>query len=124
MKKVNYSALSIDALLDQFRNACLAQYESDFTDDIKSYKDSFEIICAITKELKARGPDARRSLLRLFDDDNPQVQLQAATFVYAVAPEPARAMLEGIKAMKMPDQSLSAGMTLRRLAEVPNCLDD
>ena len=124
MENLDYPALSIDALLEQFRNACLAQYESDFTDDIKCYNDNAEIIGAIRKELKARGPEARRSLLRLFNDDNPQVWLQAATSVYAVAPEPARAMLEEIKAMNIPDQSLSAGMTLRRLAEVPNCLDD
>ena len=124
MKKVNYPTLSINELLTLFRSACLRQDGTYLTGDTKSYKNDFEILLRIKEELKARGPDARRSLLQLFGDDNPHVRLQAAKFVYAVAPEPARAMLEEIKAMKIPDQSLSAGMALWRLDEVPTCLDD
>jgi hypothetical protein len=124
MTDPNYPTLSTDELLTLFRNACLRQDDTYLTDDTESYKNDFEILLRIKAELKARGPDARRSLLQLFGDDNPHVRLQAAKFVYPVAPEPARAMLEEIKAMKIPDQSLSAGMALRRLAEAPNCLDD
>ena len=77
----------------------------------------------MTRELKRRGVEERRSLLTLFADKNSQVRLQAAYSVYSVAPIEAKACLEAIAAAGLPDQSLSAGMTLSRLKEVPNCLD-
>jgi len=83
----------------------------------------FDVLLAVTRELERRDVDERRSLLTLFADKNPQVRLQAAKSVYAVAPIEAKACLEAIAAAGLPDQSLSAGMTLSRLEEVPNCLD-
>jgi len=80
-------------------------------------------IATIAEELKRRGVEERRSLLTLFADENPQVRYQAATNVYSVAPAEAKACLEAIAAAGLPNQSLSAGMTLSGLEEDPNCLD-
>ena len=114
---------TVQELLAQFRKACLAQYDTYLTGDTRRRNRLYDFLLAATRELKRRGVEERRSLLTLFADENPQVRLQAATKVYSVAPEEAKACLEAIAAAGLPDQSLSAGMTLSRLEEVPNCLD-
>ena len=110
-------------LIGEFRNACLAQYDTYLSENTKKRNNLFDYLLAVTRELKRRGVEERRSLLTLFADKNPQVRLQAANFVYSVARIEAKACLEAIAAAGLPDQSLSAGMTLSRLEEVPNCLD-
>ena len=114
---------SIQELLAQFRNACLAQYDTYLNEKIDKYNNLQDFLLSVTRELKSRGLEERRSLLILFADKNPQVRLQAAKSVYSVAPIEAKACLEAIAAAGLPDVSLSAGMTLSRLEEVPNCLD-
>ena len=124
MTQIDYSGMSINELLDLFRSSCLAQDELwMFPDDRTIYNKHYTVLVAIRKELKARGPEARRSLLRLLGDDNPQVRLQVAQFVYPVAREEAKKCLQDLASAKLPFQSLSAGMTLSGLDEDPHCLD-
>ena len=113
----------VPELLAQFRNACLAQYDTYLTDDVSKRNKLFDYLLAVTRELKRRGVEERRSLLTLLADKNPQVRLKAAKHVYSVAPVEAKACIEAIAASGVPDQSLDARMTLHRLEEVPNCLD-
>ena len=54
------------------------------------YNRLYQEMATISKELKARGPDARRQLIPLYDHPNVQVRLQAARFSYGVAREAAR----------------------------------
>lgn len=123
MIKVNYSEMTIDQLLKRFEQPCLEQYNAYLTNDVKKINANFRVLVSIKDELKARGVEARRSLLQLLNHENPQVRLQAAKFVYPVAREEAKKQLEDISMANLPDQSLAAGMTLRRLVEVPDCLD-
>jgi hypothetical protein len=124
MIETSYSAMSIDELIKRFENTCLEQYDTYITDDLGVYHRNFDVQIAITDELKFRGPDARRSLLRLLKHKNPQVRLIAAKCVYPVAREEATKCMQELAAARLPDQSLAAGMTLRRLEDVPDCLDD
>ncbi len=114
---------SVPELLAQFRDACLAQYDTYLTDNVSKRNKLFDYLLAVTRELKRRGVEERRSLLTLLADNNPQVRLQAAKSVYSIAPIEAKACIEAIAASGVPDQSFAARMTLRRLEEVPNCLD-
>jgi len=117
-----YSSKSIEELLAIFEHACLEQDETYISDNRKKFKRYFWINVAVVKELAARAGDARRALLVFFNHENPQVRLQAAKLAYPVAPAEARACLEAIRAARLPDQSLDAGMTLRRLKQDPHCL--
>ncbi len=114
---------SVPELLAQFRDACLAQYDTYLTDNVSKRNKLFDYLLAVTRELKRRGVEERRSLLTLLADKNPQVRLQAAKSVYSIAPIEAKACIEAIAASGVPDQSFDARMTLSRLEEVPNCLD-
>jgi len=124
MSKTVYSSMLIDELLKRFESACLEQYETYITDDLAKFKRNFQIQVKIRNELKARGPEARRSLLRLLSHDNHQVRLQAAKVVYPVARPEATRCLQALAAAQFPDdQCFDARMTLHRLEEVPDCLD-
>lgn len=117
-------AESINRLLEIFRNVCVEQYDTYFTYDSAYRNRLYRILVTLKDELKSCGPQARRSLMRLLNDSNPQVRLQAAQFVYPVAPEEAKKVLQDLKSSRFPDQSLAAGMTLRGLEEEPGCLDN
>jgi hypothetical protein len=123
MSKLDYSSISIDDILKRFEEACLQQYDTYITDDLEKFNANFSILVAIKDELETRGTQARRSLLQLLKNNNPQVRLQAAKVVYPVAQEEAKQCLQDLAAARLPNQSLSAGMTLHRLEEVPDCLD-
>jgi hypothetical protein len=110
-------------LLALFRANCLAQDETYISGNAKNYNKLFAVNVNVVKELASRPGDGRRALLPLLNDENPHVRLQAAKFAYPVAPSECRACLEAIRAAKLPDQSLDAGMTLRSLDRDPHCLD-
>jgi hypothetical protein len=119
----NLGKFTVPQLLDQFRDACLAQYDTYITGKIGKYNRLQDFLLAVTRELKRRGVEERRSLLILLADKNPQVRLQAAIKVYSVAPNEAKACMTTIAAAGLPDQSLAARMMLRGLEEDPHCLD-
>lgn len=119
-----YSSLSIDELLTIYEKSCLIQYETDITDDIDLYNREFRTLVNIKDELQSRGNSARRELLRLFGNSNKQVRLMAAKQVYPVAREEATNCLQDLAGEPFSDpQVFDARMTLRRLEEVPDCLD-
>jgi hypothetical protein len=123
MSTTDYSSMTIDELLKRFEDACLEQYETDITGDLNKSNANFRILMSIRDELEARGPEARRSLLRLLTNNNRQVRLQAAKVVYPVAHDEAKKCLQDLAAARFPDpQCFSARMCLHRLEEVPDCL--
>lgn len=124
MRNNVYSSLSIDELLRIYEKSCLIRYETDITDDIELYNREYQTLVDIKNELQSRGTSARRELLRLFRNSNKQVRLMAAKQVYPVAREEAIKCLQDLAAGAFPDdQVFAARMTLRRLEEVPDCLD-
>jgi hypothetical protein len=110
-------------LVAMFRENCLAQDETYISGKSTKRNKLFFANVDICGELAKRPGDERRALLPLLNDKNPQVRLQAAKFAYPVSPAECRACIEAVAAAKLPDQSLEAGMTLRRLSVDPHCLD-
>jgi hypothetical protein len=117
------SSESTERLVLMFRENSLAQDETYISGNTRKYSKLYFLNVDIVKELIKRPGDERRALLALLRDENPHVRLQAAKFAYPVAPAESRACLEAIRAAKLPDQSLDAGMTLRQLRIDPHCLD-
>jgi hypothetical protein len=72
---------------------------------------------AIKDELKMRHGDQRRELLSLYDHPNVQVRLNAAKVTLAVAPEPAREVLQAISDSLEYPQAGDAGMSLWNLEQ-------
>ena len=124
MSNASYGSFSIDNLINQFEKSCLIQYDTYITDDLDTYSREYRTLVDIINELQSRGLPARRELVRLLSSSNKQVRLQAAKFVYPAARPEATKCLQDLAAGPFPDdQVFDARMTLRRLEEVPDCLD-
>jgi hypothetical protein len=115
MKSVNVSAMTTDELVERFTAIGIDQDKALRTDDFRRYKRLMMQMKAIHDELRSRPGDQRRSLLSLYDHQNFQVLLMAAKLTLAVAPEPARHLLELIFKRRHQPQSGSAGMCLDNL---------
>ena len=117
MRRQNLEGFTIDQLLHRYVEIGERQYDAWEVGDTAKFSRLFTRMSEMEAELRRRGPEARRSLLQLYDHENLQVRLNAAKSTLAIAPEPARAELEDIRSLKWPHLSLDAGMCIRALDE-------
>ena len=117
MKHSALKSMTTDQLIDRFAEIGVAQDQALLYDEIGKFNRLFDQMHAVDDELRARGPEARRALLRLFDHQNMQVRLQAAKWSSGIAPETARPVIELISESNWFPQAGDAGMTLQYLDE-------
>lgn len=118
-----YRSKSTRELLSMFEIACLKIDEACLRHDTESVNNELkDVVFPIDKEIEARGAEAQRTLLPFLQNPNLFVRLHAAKSVYSAAPAEARKCLEDLQAMKYPDVSLDAGMSLY-LRDNPPALD-
>jgi 5'-3' exonuclease len=116
MIRKNLEKLTIEDLLQRFVDGALIQYETILDEDTKTFNRIFDRMVEVEEELKRRGPEARKSLLALYDHDNIQVRLNAAEATAGIAPKRARKLLQEIKDEQEFPQSADAGLGIRMLA--------
>jgi hypothetical protein len=115
VKHVKLQELTIDELVDRFVELGIGQDKAELYGEISKYNSLFKQMTAVDQELRARGPEARLALLRLYNHPNVQVREQAAIKTLGIAREAARKVLEAIRASKWQPQAMDAGMILRGL---------
>ena len=115
MRQSTLKSMTTEQLVDRFAEIGVAQDEALLYDEIGKFNQLFDQMHAVDDELRARGPESRRALLRLFDHQNMQVRLQAAKWSLGIAPEKARAVIESISESNWFPQAGEAGMTLSNL---------
>lgn len=115
MSRVKLEAMNVDQLVDRFEQIGVEQDQALLYDEIPRFNKLFDQMHAVDNELRARGPQARLELLRLFDHQNVQVRLQAAKWSLGVAPEAARKVIQAVYDSKWYPQAAEAGMTLWNL---------
>ncbi len=115
MKHADLKSLTVRQLVDRFAEIGIAQDEAILYDEHRRYRQLFVEMNAVDAELRSRGVEARRALLRLYDHPNLQVRLKAAKRTLAVAPARARSLLEEIATRQDVPQGGDAGMSLRNL---------
>ncbi len=96
MKQASLVHLSIDELVNLFRQNATEQDRVIFKEQVSKYEEVFRESDTITAELQKRGPGALRALMRLYDDPNMQVRLQAARLTVGIAPAEAQGVLKNI----------------------------
>jgi hypothetical protein len=111
------SKMSIEQLVDKYAEIGKDQNTALLRDEIAKFNKLFDRKRAVEDELKLRGNDERRVLLALYDHQDPQVRLNAIKATLAVAPERARAALEGLRTSGEYPQSMDAGMCISALEE-------
>lgn len=109
--------LTVDELVAEFEEVCLAQDKELRNARLYKKPELIDRLFAIEDELKKRGRDARLTLMRLYDHPNMHVRLKAATDTFAVAPLPARQILEKIANFGHMPQAAEARATLRHIDE-------
>lgn len=114
-KSIDLTKLTVDELVDRFGEICWAQSLAIEKAKTKKFTALYWQMDAVDKELRARGPEARRALMRLYDHPSMQVQLMAARLTLGVAPVEARAKLQEIADSKWPPQAWEATATVYAL---------
>jgi hypothetical protein len=112
MKQTELEQMTVDALVDLFADIGIKQDRALLGEKIAEFKELFSQMNAIDDELKRRGPDARRALLRLYNHSNMQVRVKAAIRTLAVAPDSATRQLKAIQGSNWFPQAADAGMIL------------
>ncbi len=115
MKQIGLSQMTVDQLVEQFAALAVEQDQAELIDDNAKFTRLYWQMDAVEKEMKTRGSDQRRSLLRLYGHPNAQVRLAAAKATLAVAPLEARQTLEAIANSHRFPQAGDAGMTITHL---------
>ena len=89
MRQINLKAMTVDQLVDRFAEIGIAQDTAELMGENSKFNKLYGQMKDVDTELRARGEEARRALLRLYSHPNMQVRLQAAKKTLGVAPEAA-----------------------------------
>ncbi|MDR3516341.1 MAG: DUF2019 domain-containing protein [Azospirillaceae bacterium] len=117
MKKKDLKNVTMDRLVEMFEEIGIAQYEALWDYNTTKFNWLYARMDAIAQELRRRGLEARRALMRLYDHPNVQVRLKAAQRSYGAAPVEARDCLEGIAETEMYPQAADARLSIGNLDE-------
>jgi Domain of unknown function (DUF2019) len=117
MSRVDLSSQTTPQLVEQFRGLALAQCEANLGGQIAKYTRLYWKLDAITKDLRSREGDQRRTLVELYNHPSPQLRLEAAMATLVVFPNQVRAALQMIIDRQEFPQAGEAGFTLGDLAE-------
>jgi hypothetical protein len=107
--------MATDQLIAVYIDLSIREAEAIDRQEMGKVKTLYGQLQAICTVLRARGPEARRTLVPLLGHRNAQLRLNAAKELLAVVPDQARATLENIAAHGPDQQSGDAGMTLQLL---------
>jgi hypothetical protein len=119
MKRDPLASMTVDQLIERFAELGIGQYDADSYRNLPKFKRLFKAMEAVNQELKARGPEARSALRRLYHHPNIQVRIASAVRTADEFPEEVRPVLEAIRASSRYPQAADAGMCLDRLDGVP-----
>ena len=112
-----FAVLSIEQLVGIYEGVSVEEFDALELGDMPSVRKLFSKLKSVDQEIRARGIEARRKMLPLLNHRNPQVRINAAKALLAIAPQEARSALE-LLAFRGPSiQRLDARMCIRHLEE-------
>jgi hypothetical protein len=96
MKKTEVKKLPTEQLVEKTRALSAERWRAIYAGKPKDGNRMFDLLVAIHKELRARGIEAQRQLLRLLDDPDPGIRCWVATAVLEFAPAEGERVLTDI----------------------------
>ncbi|QRN95312.1 DUF2019 domain-containing protein [Archangium violaceum] len=87
MKKTDLKKLPTGELIENTRSLSAERWRAIYAGKPKEGNRMFDLLVAIHRELRARGMDAQRQLLKLLDDPDPGTRCWAAAAVLEFAPD-------------------------------------
>jgi hypothetical protein len=110
MKKDDWTRQSIQDLIAAYLDVSLREAEAVERGETAKVRRLFDERMQLDRSIRARGLQARKSLIPLLEHRNAQVRLNTAKHLLAVAPNEARATLEDLAAHGPSQQRGDAGM--------------
>jgi hypothetical protein len=86
MKKTDVKKLPTEELIEKTRTLSAERWRAIYAGKPKEGNRMFDLLVAIHRELRARGLEAQRQLLKLLDDPDPGTRCWAAASVLEFAP--------------------------------------
>ncbi|WP_257463328.1 DUF2019 domain-containing protein [Archangium lipolyticum] len=86
MKKTDVKKLPTEELVEKTRALSSERWRAIYAGKPKEGNRMFDLLVAIDRELRARGLEAQRQLLKLLDDPDPGTRCWAAASVLEFAP--------------------------------------
>jgi hypothetical protein len=86
MRKTEVKKLPTEELIEKTRTLSAERWRAIYAGKPKDGNRMFDLLVAIHRELRARGLEAQRQLLRLLDDPDPGTRCWAATAVLEFEP--------------------------------------
>jgi len=86
MKKAQVKKLSTEELVEKIRTLSAERWRAIYAGKPKDGNRMFDLLVAMERELRARGIEAQRQLLKLLDDPDPGTRCWAAASALEFAP--------------------------------------
>jgi hypothetical protein len=114
MKKTQLKKLSVEQLIEATRVDSAERWRAISEGRPKDGNRKFDLLVAMRRELRTRGPEAQRQLLALLNDPDPGTRCWAAVSVLEFAPGEGERVLAELA--RLPDSlvGFSAEMTLEQ----------
>ena len=112
-----FAVLSIERLIRIYEGVSVEEFDALELGDMPLVRKLFDKLESIDREIRARGVEARRKMVQLLSHHNPQVRINAAKALLAIAPQEARSALELLASRGPSIQRLDARMCIRHLEE-------
>lgn len=112
MNKAQWRTLPTERLVEEF-GALSAGHGRDIeTAKPKAANRKFDVLVAIRRELRARGVEAQRQLLKLMDSPEPGTRYWVATYALEFAPSEAERVLAELAKLPKSFVGFTAGLAL------------
>lgn len=115
MKRTNLTGFTVVQLVERFTELALGQYNAEIEGKIAKYNRLYDMMSAVTQQLKSRSGDQRAALVPLFVHPNPQVRLKAAQRAFKAAPIAARRVFQDLSDRNIYPQAADARLSMRML---------
>ncbi|MCY1074686.1 DUF2019 domain-containing protein [Archangium lansingense] len=114
MKKAQWKTLSTERLVEEF-GTLSAEHGRDIEGaKPKAANRKFDVLVAIRRELRERGPEAQRQLLKLMDSPEPGTRYWVASYALEFAPSEAELVLAELAKIPRSFVGFTAELTLQQ----------
>ncbi len=117
MRKPQVKTFSTERLVDEFRRLSAEHGHALEASNARAANPKYDTLVTIRHELRSRGLEAQRQLLKLLADPEPSTRCWTATSVLEFAPSEAEQVLEELSRTQRNATGVTAHFTLKQWRE-------
>jgi hypothetical protein len=117
MRKSQLKTLSTEQLVEEFRRLSAEHGHALEAADARAANRKYDTLVTIRHELRSRGPEAQRQLLKLLADPEPSTRCWTASSVLQFAPSEAEQVLDELSRTQRNATGVTAHFTLKQWRE-------